>query len=292
MKILVSGSNSQIALDLKKRLNSNEFKLFFFNKSELNILNIKSYQEIFNRIKPNIFINTSAYTNVSESENNKNEAYTLNAFCLKDLSIFCNKYNCLFIHFSTDYVFDGYKKNVFYSEDDFTNPKTIYGLSKLEGEKIIKKYFENFLIIRISWLYSAFKNNFLKFVINQVKNKKETIMIDDSFSIPTSALTITSVIKKILQISNYDIINNQILHLCDEGEALSPYEYSKYIFNFLNNKGFDIPNLINIKNKDFPTNIERPIYSPLNNNKIKKILNLNLNTWKKNTHKTIEDIFN
>ena len=219
------------------------------------------------------------------------KAYNLNAFSLKKLSFFCNFYSTLFIHFSTDYVFNGLKENYHYKENDFTEPKTLYGRSKLKGELITLNNFNKFIILRISWLYSPHKKNFIKFLINQAYNMSETNMIDDSYSLPTGTINIIEALKKIINIKDKSLFN-QIFHLCDDGDSVSPFELSKYVFRILSDKGIKIPNLHRIKHKDFNSNITRPIYSSLDNNKIKKLLKIELTNWKVNIYKTIDDIVN
>ena len=290
MKILVSGSNSQISLELKKDLDTKNHNFFFLEKDEFNITKESDCKKVFSKFKPDILINTAAFTNVAEAENRNEESNNINAESINNLSNYCNIYSCFFIHFSTDYVFDGLNKDYLYSENDTTNPKTIYGKSKLAGEKIILNTSNSFMIIRLSWLYSSFKNNFVSFVIDQAIKNNNIIMIEDSYSIPTSTKNIKIILDKILNNFQIDKFNKEIFHLCDDGKSISPFELSTFIFQVLEEKGYKTPNLLKTKYSKFNLKVKRPINSSLDNTKIKKDLSVNLFTWEDNVYKTIEEI--
>ena len=130
MNVIITGSDSQISKSLQKINLFKKNNFFFFNKSELNILNYNSLLSVFDKIKPDMIINCVAYTDVIAAENNKIEANEINNSCLLHLSKISNRFNALLIHFSTDYVFDG-KKNDKYSEIDNSNPLSVYGNTKL-----------------------------------------------------------------------------------------------------------------------------------------------------------------
>ena len=158
-KILISGANGQLGTAFSK-LDSNVFKVYPFDKKQLNITKINNLEIILNKINPDYFINTAAYTNVDESENDINTVYAINHIAPSNLAKVLFKYNIKFIHFSSDYVYDG-KKNTLYKEDDFCNPLSVYGKSKLKGDIEVLKNNNKSMIFRVSSLYSDKGINFV-----------------------------------------------------------------------------------------------------------------------------------
>ena len=158
-KILVLGASGQIGKALKKDLVRWE-EVKFLNRKDLDFKNIESIESIIKDFEPDFIINTAAYTNVDGAEDFSDDAFQINSFAVDKLSKLANSYGAVLVHFSTDYVFDG-QKNLPYIETDFPNPLSIYGKSKLEGEKFVEENCSKFFIIRTSGVISRSEDNFL-----------------------------------------------------------------------------------------------------------------------------------
>ncbi len=275
-KVVIFGRDSQIGIGMSKNIFFNKKNIIFLNKEQLNITDEKLIKEVFKKNNPDILINLSAFTDVDKAELNKQKALEINGYALENLSLICNNYNCILIHFSTDYIYDG-KKNTKYSEDDLANPKTIYGISKLIGEKIIKEKSKTFLILRISHLYSNYKKNIVLNIYNSMKLKNINVVNDNSF-IPTSYKNIENFL--IYFIKNYKFYSNikKTFNFCDDGDMTNPYEICKYInkkTNILSNE-----NIKTISYSDYKKLTKRPRNTMLDNAKFKEYFKFTINDWK------------
>jgi len=290
MKIIVTGAESQIAQSLKKKIEGTNIKFFFYNKKSLNILNYNEIFNVFSKIKPNILINCAAYTNVVDAEKNITLSNNINNYCLKNLSKITNEFKATLIHFSTDYVFDG-KNNKKYNEDDVTNPLSVYGKSKLGGEKQIVEISNNFIILRVSWLFSEYKNNFYKFVIAKLQKNENLYAVNDLFSIPTSSEEIANflflLIEKKLRIQN---INNQkkIYNFVNSGPIVSWFDFSNFIKKSYIRQFKSNTKIIPISSYNFFKNDIRPSFSALNNKQIINDFGYEIENW----HNSINSLIN
>ncbi len=280
MKIIVTGANSQLAYTIKnynfKKLKNINF--FFYNKDSIDISNFDSLNNKLELIKPDLLINCAAYTDVVNSEKNFHLPNNVNNISLKNLSLLTNKHKVTLLHFSTDYVFDG-KKNDQYNEGDITNPISVYGKTKLDGEKNIVNFSNNFIILRISWLFSNYKNNFYKFVINNLKSNQNFYAVNDLFSIPTSSIEITKFIYFILE-NKINIKNlKDIYHFTNTGPVVSWYQFAKYIKESYLSYHSTNCEILPISSNDFFKNNIRPKYSALNNKKLIYKFKYNIENW-------------
>ena len=212
-KILVTGGNGQLGNCLKKLEEQySDYEFLFTSSFELDITNEDSVKKIFEDFQPQYCINASAYTAVDLAETEKEKAYAVNAYGVENLAKASAENNAVFIHVSTDYVFDGVT-NLAYTEDDFTDPIGVYGNSKREGEILALEANPNTIILRTSWLYSEFNKNFVKTMLHLFNTKDELGIVADQYGQPTNAtdlaeaiMTIISFPKKIFGIyhfSNY-----------------------------------------------------------------------------------------
>lgn len=267
--ILILGGDGQLANSLHLKL-KNSIKI---NRKICDITKKASLINLIIKHKPKYIFNCAAYHNTILCEKNVGKAFMINSFAVKFLSELSNIYNFKLIHFSTDYVFDG-KKNSPYIENDIPNPINIYGQSKLLGEFFIKEYSKNYLIIRISSIYSHFPCrhkkglNFVDKMLNLSKLKKE-LKINDLKISPTYVGDIVNQVIKI-----YPKVNNEIVHCASTGSS-SWFDFAKEIF-----KNYKIKVKISkVKNFD-QDSIKRPNYTVLKNEfLIKKKLNTMPN-WK------------
>ncbi len=274
MKILLLGSTGQLGSDILRELSkSNLFNIYAPISSELDLSKKNFIDEIFNK-KFDYIINCVAIHDLNFSENNKDLSYLINADVPKKLAEYCEQKNCNLIHFSTDYVFDGKKKNnLEYTEQDLVNPLNIYGSSKVMGEKKIKSIFNNYYILRISTLFGSNpprgkKYNFVDAIINKFNNKEIIKVVSDQISKPTSTLYIAKVVKEIIEKK----FENGIYHLTNN-QSLSFYDYSiKILKHFSSNFSVE-----KISYDDLNLKVKRPKFSSLDSSKIYSRIDLNNN---------------
>ena len=279
INILVTGASGQLGSELKTIYKNDLFNLgesanFIFTDIDTldltNIIFIKKYLEdhYFDFI-----INCAAYTNVDSAEKEEEKAHLVNSLCVDNIIYSIKGLDTKLIHVSTDYVFDG-NSNVPYSEDMPTNPQSIYGKSKLDGEKFALS-FKNSVVIRTSWLYSSFGKNFAKTINNLCKEKEELKVVFDQIGTPTYAFDLAMAIMHIIKQSETEnIFIPGIYHYSNEG-VCSWYDFAKAIASKTNPKC----NIIPIESKDYPTLAKRPFYSVLNKSKIKSKYKINIPHW-------------
>ena len=252
--------------------------LISFGKNEFNLEKKENILQVLDKYKPDIFINAAAYTNVNSSENQKIKIKKINSDSLLIIAKKLKKLNSLLIHYSTDYVFDG-KKNLAYTEDDLTNPLQYYGYSKKLSEQNILKINCKHIILRTSWVYSKFGNNFVNKLINQRNNLKSINVVNDEYGTPTSSYFIANYTKEICDkyfLDQFDKKLYGIYHLSPKG-ITSRYKFAKFIFNQFNiNRNITPINSNYFKNEII---VKRPRKVYLSKRKIIKSFNFKLNFW-------------
>ena len=295
IKILVIGSEGQVGTSLCN-LFENICNLLPLNKKQLDLQDIDTIKSYLNNFRPDIIINAAAFTNVELAEKNQSVAFEINSNALEVLSNECRERNIILIHFSTDYVFDG-EKNQPYIETDNTNPLSIYGKSKLNGEEKIINSNCKYIILRISWVYSEKKKNFPSFIIEQAIHNKEMKIISDQYGVPVSANFIAENTKLIIQKiseNNFSKFVSDIYHLTPNGST-NWYDYAKYILNKLIEKNIIKKNQIKllkkISSEEYETNVIRPKNSVLDSNKISKVFNLKFKNWETYVDDFIKNYF-
>ncbi|MGC8764410.1 MAG: dTDP-4-dehydrorhamnose reductase [Brevinematia bacterium] len=273
MKILVTGAKGQLGNELRELSFSAKDKEFFFTDiEELDITDYESVESfvISNRI--DLIINCAAYTAVDRAESEVELAYRINRDAVYKLAKAINKNNGVLIHISTDFVFDG-SKNTPYVEEDSTNPISVYGKSKLEGENAAFSEARTLYVIRTSWLYSSYGNNFVKTIIRLAEERKKLNVVFDQVGTPTYASDLARTI--LVLTDKIEKGKKEILHFSNEGIA-SWYDFAVEICGM---KGIECE-IIPIETKDYPTPAKRPPYSVLNKKKIKSLLGIKIPYWK------------
>ena len=274
--ILVTGANGQIGSSLKKVESKFDFDISFLNKSEFNINSHRDLQTLENKTNIKYLINCAAYTAVDQAEFNREDAFAINSDGLKKLAYTCNKNNICLINISSDYVYDGYK-NSLYNENDPANPISLYGQSKLQGDKYIIESCKKYIILRTSWVYSEFNKNFLKSILELILKKKEISVVDDQVGSPTYsadiAFAILSIIKKIEQSENFQ---NFGLYNYSSEEKISWFEFAKLISEeaFLLKITNKLININRIKTSSLKQAAKRPRFSSLSSKKISDIFHV------------------
>jgi dTDP-4-dehydrorhamnose reductase len=277
MKILVTGAYGQLGNEIKDRAKQYEKWQFLF--TDVDTLDISKKEEVLNyfeKNKPDFVINAAAYTAVDKAENDQQTANAINAIAPGYLAAASKKVNARFIHVSTDYVFDGDNFQP-YNESNEVNPKTFYGKSKLDGESNCLSENPDSLIIRTSWLYSSYGNNFVKTMLRLGKERDELNVVYDQVGSPTYAGDLAQAILSIIEISQNksESFVPGIYHFSNEG-AISWYDFAKSIFEIsgLNCK-------VNpILSKEFKMDAPRPFYSVMDKSKIKNTYSLKIPYWK------------
>ena len=273
MKILITGAKGQLGKCIKDAAaNYPEFNFLFASRELLNIESEKSVSNIFENNRFDYCINTAAYTNVEKAESDQETAFLTNAEGVKHLASHCKRNNTTLIQISTDYVFDG-KKGSPYSEEDSTNSLNIYGASKLKGEQYVQEICQAYYILRTSWLYSQYGQNFYDTVLRFAKEGKLLTVTTEQTGTPTNANDLAEAILTIIRINskNYGIYN-----FSNQGEA-TWYDFAKEIL--IQTNQLTKSNLA--KTDYYRTFAARPSYSVLDTRKYKNTFNKAVFDWKK-----------
>ena len=287
MRILVTGKNGQLGQSINKLINietkiennpsSNEF--IFVGREELDLSNNSSIINYFdNHDKFDIVINSAAYTAVDQAEEEQELANQVNHLAVKQLAGIAKEQKARLIHISTDYVFNG-ESDKPYIETSETNPINVYGKSKLAGEKALQAVMPmNAVIIRTSWVYSEYGNNFVKTMLRLGKERDELNVVSDQIGSPTYATDLAGAILEIIKNKEFreEDQATQIYHYSNEGE-ISWYEFAKEIFKIAKVDCEVNP----ILTQQYPTPAQRPRNTLMNKDNIAKIFNLKMINWKK-----------
>jgi len=284
MKVLVIGSDGQLGLEFQKISKSYDSLSWFFSTIKtLDLLKLDSISSSLNNINPSVIINCAAYTSVDKAETESELADIINHKAVDIISKWTSDNNKKLIHFSTDYVFDGLSQTPL-NENSFTNPVNEYGLSKLKGEQVCLLNDPTSIIIRTSWLYSSFGNNFVKTMIELMKKNKSIRVVNDQIGSPTYAYDLAKVIVKIIM---YYKTESGLFHYSNQGE-ISRFEFARSIREFYK---LDCK-IIGVSTDEFKTFAKRPKYSLLDKSKIKKTFNLEIPNYKQSLINCIKIIKN
>jgi dTDP-4-dehydrorhamnose reductase len=285
MRILVTGKNGQLGRSIQKIVNTdtkignnqspNDF--IFVGREELDLSSESSISHYFDNNKFDIIINCAAYTQVDKAEQEAELANQINHLAVKQLASIASTQQARLIHISTDYVFDG-EINKPYLETDMPNPINVYSRTKLAGEKALQTVMPmNALIIRASWLYSEYDNNFVSTMLKLGKEQDELSVVNDQMGSPTYAADLAYVILEIIMHNKFRDVaqTTQIYNYSNEGK-ISWYEFAKEIF-----KIEKIECEVNsITTQQYPTSDKRPRNTLMNRDKIVKVFNIKISNWK------------
>ena len=276
MVVLVTGANGQLGQAIQSIAgNYPSIDFVFCTSSELNITDINNCETIFEKYKPNFCINAAAYTAVDKAESEPEKAYAINVTGAQNLAAVCKSNDTTLLHVSTDFVFDGVATQP-YSEEAIPNPTGVYGVTKLQGEQAIQNTWEKHFIIRTSWVYSQFANNFMKTMLRLASERDSLSVVSDQIGTPTNALDLAECLLNIItfdfRFSTFDCYG--IYNFSNEGDC-SWYDFAKEIFK-VNNISI---NLQAIPTSAYPTPAKRPVYSVLDKSKIKKEFGIEVKDW-------------
>lgn len=283
-KILITGGNGQLGIALTLHPLAKEFQIRAYSRTDLDITDVLSIQNAFDTFHPDIVINTAAYTAVDKAEHEPALAMLINHTSVLELAIACNKQQIPLIHLSTDYIFDGTKTSP-YLEDDKANPINVYGESKWLGEEAIRQHCEKHIILRVSGIVSAYKNNFFKTILSLAKKRKELQIVCDQITCPTFANDIAyalySIAKELTTFGTY--------HYCSTPPT-SWYQFACAIIEKAN-KPCDllVEEIKAIPSIAYHAPAKRPAFSALHCNKIAVDYRLYQPSWNAHLEGMIHD---
>ncbi len=284
INILIAGSKGQLGSEIKEiAFKYPDYNFLYSDSGDMDITNHKAVDEFIKVKNIKAIINCAAYTAVEKAESEPALANSINHLAVANFAKIAKEKKIIFIHISTDYVFDGTNSEP-YLETDIPNPQSVYGRSKLDGELAIKKINPaNSIIIRTSWLYSRFGNNFYKTMLNLSQTREQISVVVDQIGSPTNAADLAKAILTILpKISNKKV---ELFHYSNEGMC-SWYNFANTIFKILNKK----INIKPIRSNEFPSLVKRPMYSVLDKTLIKDKFGLTIKNWEKSFVNSFKNI--
>lgn len=259
-RVLITGKNGQVGRELVARAEELAIDFVAFDSRELDICNRAAVLLAAERHQPTVIINAAAYTAVDKAEGEQELAYAVNRNGVENLALACKAQDIQLIHISTDYVFNG-EKNSPYVESDGPDPIGVYGASKYAGEEVLKATLEKHIILRVSWIFGRYGNNFVKTMLRLAAERDELSVVNDQFGAPTSARDIA--------VRIYDLVEKGeraqgVVHL-ESSPGVSWYEFSGQIFKSATELGLldKAPRLKAVSSSEFPTLVQRPKNSKL-----------------------------
>lgn len=303
MVVLVTGANGQLGQAVQSVVgNYPSIDFVFCSSSELNITDLTNCENIFEKYKPNFCINAAAYTAVDKAESEPEKAFAINVTGAQNIAEVCKKHDTILLHISTDFVFDAkYVDGIAYydsqlrlplksekglTETDVPFPAGIYGLTKLQGEQAIQATYEKHFIVRTSWVYSQFANNFMKTMLRLASERDSLSVVSDQIGTPTNAVDLAEALLKIIQYCQNEFVRLSgvevfgIYNFSNEGQC-SWYDFAAEIFR-VNNVSI---NLTAIPTSAYPTPAKRPAYSVLDKTKIKQVFGIEIKSWEESLTK-------
>ena len=271
--ILVTGSNGQLGSEFKSLSYKHPEFNFFFRDIDLDISNKQGLEDFILNYNINIILNTAAFTDVNKAEIEKEKADLINSFGVKNLVELSEKYDCKLIHFSTDYVYNSFGTEPL-DEDAPTNPINYYAKSKRKGEIFIEKSLSESIIIRTSWLYSYYGNNFVNTIIKQAEKKNEINVVNDQYGCPTHAKDLAEDTMRILNSKLTINFDGKIYNYSNLGST----NWSNFAKEIIKYSEIECE-VREVSSDFFNSNVKRPKYSTTNKDKIISNFNLNIPIW-------------
>ncbi|MFK7733231.1 MAG: dTDP-4-dehydrorhamnose reductase [Pseudomonadales bacterium] len=288
--ILIAGGHGQVGSEFAA-LSTDQIRCLSLGSSELNICQANSIETALDTHRPDALINAAAYTAVDKAETETDAAYALNRDGAEQLALACSARDIPLLHLSTDYVFNGKKKHA-YVESDPTDPQGVYGESKLAGELAIQKNCRKYLILRVSWVFGQFGNNFVKTMLRLAANRDELGVVADQHGAPTSA---NSIARTLLNLAVSSLGQAEFpwgLYHLPSHPATNWHEFAEEIFAQANSIGLlsNTPKVNAIATEDYPTPAARPANSAMGSNK--PLTGITACDWKKELNDVLVAIKN
>jgi dTDP-4-dehydrorhamnose reductase len=282
MKTLVLGASGQLgqcvkAVAAERNINFLEFP----DENERNILDVAGLRTLFQRVQPQYVINCAAYTAVDKAEDEVDICRAVNKTGALNIAVLCKEFGVVLVHISTDFVFEGDIVDLL-KEDDLAEPISVYGLTKLEGEQDIIANLPEHYILRTSWLYSEFANNFVKSMLKYGAERDVLSIISDQIGTPTYAIDLAGAILDIIESGKKQF---GIYHYSNEG-AISWYDFAKAIFDISRTQVIVRP----IPTSEYPTKATRPKFSVMDKSKFKETFEVEVPYWRDSLVKCINKL--
>lgn len=283
--ILVTGSKGQLGSELAfVSGNYKSFSFLYIDKDEVDITDELVFNRYTSQHKIDYIINCAAFTAVDLAETEQEVSRLVNASAPEILARFCKQNDARLIHISTDYVFEG-NSNIPLKEDDLANPISVYGKTKLEGERRVLSILDNAYIVRTAWVYSVFGKNFVKTMLSLGKQRDQLNVVVDQLGSPTNARDLAKTILTIIENIEGGNDHPGIYHYTNEG-VLSWFDFATAIFQVTG-----IPCKVNpIPGTAYPTPAKRPVFSVLDKSKIKRTFNLQIPYWRDSLIATLKEL--
>ena len=280
MKVVVLGAKGQLGRCLSDQLVGTIHDVTLAAREDIDIADLEGAKAKLLTLNPDVVINASAYTAVDKAEEEADKANEVNNVAVGNLAQICGSINCVLIHISTDYVFDGLAQTA-YKESAQPNPQSVYGKTKLLGELAIQESGCDYLIIRTAWVFSEYGNNFLKTMLRLGKERDKLSIVGDQVGCPTYAQDIAKAIVTILAGIEAHNVSWGIYHYCGE-EVTSWFGFAEAIFEEAKQLGLIItsPKLTEITTLEFPTLAKRPAFSVLDSSNIQAVWSVQPSDWK------------
>jgi dTDP-4-dehydrorhamnose reductase len=289
IKVILTGANGQIGHEITDLAEKYSLELYPFTHTQLNITEFRPLKHTIATIKPNYIINAAAFTAVDRAEKESELAFAVNALAVQYLAKIAQEYDIPLLHISTDYIFDGQKKMP-YTEDDKTEPLSIYGLSKLSGENLLRKTWYKHIILRVSWVFGAYGNNFVKTIVHLAKERSELRIIADQKGAPTYAGDIAQTLLKIVDCLHNGQLVWGTYHYTGT-PTLSWYEFAQKIVNKAKQRHkLILKEIIPITTLDYSSIACRPSNSELACDKIARVFEIKPNKWLLGLEKVVNSL--
>ncbi|MBS2003665.1 MAG: dTDP-4-dehydrorhamnose reductase [Cyanobacteria bacterium SZAS LIN-5] len=266
MKLLVTGAGGMLGQALSACLQSRGHNVISVPKEKLDVTNYNQCLETIEDLAPDLIIHCGAYTKVDQAESEPNLAYHINGYGTENLAVACNIFETPMLYFSSDYVFDG-EQNQPYTPWDATRPLSIYGKSKLAGEKAVQRHLQRFYIVRTSWLYGPNGKNFVDTISSMANDRKTLRVVSDQIGSPTCTLSLSETVADLITTGRWGVY-----HGTDDG-VTSWYEFAKEILRDRDNE------VIPIATSEMPRPATRPKYSVLDKTTLINTIGRELPPW-------------
>lgn len=292
MKTLLTGKNGQVGFELNKKLGVLG-EVIATDRQELDLTNLNAIETFIDNLKPDIIINPAAYTAVDKAESEPEMAYQINVTAPEILAQKAAELDIPLVHFSTDYVFDGLKKEP-YTETDQTNPQSVYGKTKCQGEERVRKHNKH-IILRTSWVFGNHGNNFLKTILRLIQETESLSIVSDQWGSPASASMLSDVTFNIVDtvLKNKNFKDFGTYHVTSEGK-INWHGYASLVVSEAIALGCKVKcapdHIHSILTSEYPAAAKRPLNSRLNTDKLKKTFMLELPDWESEVKRVLREV--
>ncbi|WLD99238.1 dTDP-4-dehydrorhamnose reductase [Agrobacterium leguminum] len=286
MRLAVTGKNGQVVSALLA-LASAELEIVALGRPELDLAQPETVLKALREVKPDVVVSAAAYTTVDKAESEQDIAFAVNRDGARAVAQAASDIGIPIIHLSTDYVFDGTKATA-YVENDPTGPTSVYGRSKLEGERAVSEATDNYVVLRTAWVYSEYGNNFVKTMLRLSENRDEINVVADQFGCPTSAndiaAAVVTIARKLVEDSSPPL--RGVFHLSGTGET-NWANFAKQIFVLSAENGGKSIVVNDITTEQYPTPARRPANSRLDCSKLEEVYGIKLPSWQTSTRAVV-----